>query len=172
MSLTMEITRRDYAIDIPPADFDHLMKSDNWSWSGPTLEEHDFSHLRGVHSIEHNGHFGSAVYLKIDAEDDTPEVHKWVLEVITDRIADIKKARIGLVGEMADELVDALGSDDWPHIRNGLLHTAVAEFTKFDAIEFRKAMVDERGFSLTDTCMQSTWLSQLTEKFPELLETT
>lgn len=169
MTLTMEITRRDYTIDIPTDDFDHLMKSDNLSWSGPTLEEHDFNHLRGVHSIEHNGHFGSCVYLKIDAEDDAPEVHTWVREVITDRIAAIKQARIDQAGELADELVDALGTDDWPHIRDNILHTLVAQAHEFDIIEFRKALVDERGFSMTDTCMQSSWMNRLTEKFGELL---
>ena len=169
MELSLEITRREYAIEIPENAFNHLMMTDTYSWDGPCLDEDAFNHIAGVHSIEHNGHFGAFVYLKVDADADTPELHVNVIEVITDRISDIKHARICNIVDMADELIDALATDDWAYIRDSILHGAFSRFHTFDAIEFRRVMFLEHGFQMTDECLQCGWMTKLIEKFPKEL---
>lgn len=90
-------TRASYAVELEPKHFCAITQAE----SDGVVDYHETLSARlegvgssssgreveGVHSVEYNGHFGSAIYYTVDAEDDTPELHASVTAIITAHIA-------------------------------------------------------------------------------------
>ncbi|ANT63042.1 hypothetical protein AYJ57_21450 (plasmid) [Salipiger sp. CCB-MM3] len=94
-----EIQRRAYCVEIDVADmlaitnaehenlFDYHDKLVFRLEGDGTAKE---AEVKYVHSVEYDGHFGAAIFYSVDDEDDTPELHEQVREIIRDQI---EKAR-------------------------------------------------------------------------------
>lgn len=91
-----ERTRSSYCIEIEPEHFLAVTRAED-DYSIPyeksisarlegTSPTYDSREVEGVHSVEYNGHFGSAIYYTVDAEDDTEELHAKVAAIVTSQI--------------------------------------------------------------------------------------
>ncbi len=92
MSLTFEITKRSYAIEIDIDRFHDLADSESYvsgnaafTRGKQTLCE-KLDALPDTSDIEYNGHFGNFVYVTIDAEADTPELQAQIAQIIEDHL--------------------------------------------------------------------------------------
>jgi hypothetical protein len=72
--LKMLATESDWAQDVDRNLYDDTL------W-GKLLE------VTGVDDVEYSGHFGEFVHFKVEAEHDTPDTHKKVVEVILEHLS-------------------------------------------------------------------------------------
>ena len=94
MALKLKCTARQYAIEIAYDAFNALEDAED-RYLIP-YEEFLFQKLDkipGVDSTEYNGHFGAAIYCRIDAEDDTKQTQSVILSTIQDHIVLCKRQR-------------------------------------------------------------------------------
>ena len=79
MELKFEITGRKYAIDIEESKFMDLLDSESYVTNGGAFQPgcqtlcEKLNPMPGVWGVDYNGHFGAAVYMTIDADEDTNE---------------------------------------------------------------------------------------------------
>ena len=91
--MKLERTRTEYSLELTAEDMLALIGAEH-PFDGkmdPLLSE-KLEKLPGVDSVEYNGHFGAAVYLRVDADHDTPETHAAVIELIGEHIAECRDA--------------------------------------------------------------------------------
>jgi hypothetical protein len=91
--MKFEITNRAYSIEIAETAFIDLLDSESYVTGsaalspGMTTLGDKLDRLPGVTDTEYDGHFGAAIYVRIDAEDDGPELHRLIETIITDHLA-------------------------------------------------------------------------------------
>lgn len=91
--MKLERTRSDYSLELTTEDMLALVRAEDCfnPRVEPLLSER-LEEMPGIDSVEYNGHFGAAVYLRIEVEHDTPETHAAVMELIGEHIADCRDA--------------------------------------------------------------------------------
>ena len=84
----LEITRRSYAITIEDGPFLDLLDSESYVSDNAAFKvgkqtlSDKLDELPGVSGTDYNGHFGAAVYLTIDADEDKPKLHERISRII------------------------------------------------------------------------------------------
>ena len=83
MELKAEVTRRSYCVEIPLNAMMRLLESERTGILplGVMLSE-KMEEIEGVSDVDYNGHFGSNVFYTVDDEDDTPELHEGIFDLI------------------------------------------------------------------------------------------
>lgn len=77
-----EITQRSYVVPVTVRQFTRIeARDDRQLLARETLGEL-LDKLPGVRDIEYNGHFGSHIFFRVDAEDDTPSLHAKIVATI------------------------------------------------------------------------------------------
>ena len=77
-----EITQRSYVVPVTARQFTRIeARDDRQLLARETLGEL-LDKLPGVRDIEYNGHFGSHIFFRVDAEDDTPSLHAQIVATI------------------------------------------------------------------------------------------
>lgn len=100
MTLNFEITARKYAIEIPKDQFLSLLDSESHATKGAAFQKGEktlsekLDELPGVNDTDYDGHFGACIYLTIDADDDTPDLHQQITMVIAKHLAWCSKLKI------------------------------------------------------------------------------
>lgn len=87
-----EVTRRSYSVEINQDDFLNLLDSEShvtndaaFQSGNSTLSE-KLEKISGVSAVDYSGHYGSAIYFDIDADDDTDELKSIISETITNHL--------------------------------------------------------------------------------------
>ena len=84
-------TATSYRIDITMPEMLAILDAESYNKHTtpitPTLDER-LADLRGVKSIEYNGHYGPAIFFTIDADCDTTVVRSFIISTITRFIAE------------------------------------------------------------------------------------
>lgn len=86
--LKFEATQTSYAIEIDEHRFLDLLDSESYVTENAAYNNGNetlfkkLNDLPGIFDIDYNGHFGSAVYLKIDIDDDTDELKAQISNII------------------------------------------------------------------------------------------
>ena len=78
-------TRTEYCIEVPVDQFrklDDLESSREFYQSGAEDLGTALEKLDGVDSVEYNGHYGAAIHLRIDVDDDNEETHAKIKALI------------------------------------------------------------------------------------------
>lgn len=93
MTMTFEITRRSYAIQIDEDAFVSLMNSESYvtdyaahKKDKETLDG-KLNRLPGVSGVNYSGHYGAAIYLSIDADRDKPRLQAQIRRMIERHLA-------------------------------------------------------------------------------------
>lgn len=113
VALVPEITRRSYSVELPTDMFSAITKVEDLFINMKTLGD-KLDALAGTHSTEYNGHFGSAIYFDVDADEGNPYLATGVIK----QHAELCLAALGLLpdyrqqqrdfnqGKISDEPVD------------------------------------------------------------------
>lgn len=155
MTLTLEITRRSYAVEIPMDDFALLEQSDGIKWHGPTFTESDLPD--GVYDLEFNAHFQNYVYFTIDAEDDTPELHAEIVSMIEHKIQEMHN----YMEEDFHLLVKTRGTPEWEQARDTILDRVYDDRSTSQCKQFFNKLL-KHGFTIHE--LQSGSLQRLVYK--------
>ena len=78
--LELQVVRKEYAVDVNTEQFSRLLKRED-KCEGLALVE-ELGKLNGVSNIEYDGHFGSAIYFRIDCDVDSFSLQKKVVKII------------------------------------------------------------------------------------------
>ena len=87
-SLKFEVTQRSYSIEIDDESFLDLIDSESYVTENAAYQKgvetlsQKLNKLPGVWDADYNGHFGAAIYLKIDVDDDTEALQIQIGEII------------------------------------------------------------------------------------------
>ncbi len=91
--MKLERTRTEYSLELTTDDMLALVGAEHPlnPVVDPFLSD-KLEKLPGVDGVEYNGHYGAAVYLRIDAGEDTPETHAAVIDLIGEHVAECRDA--------------------------------------------------------------------------------
>ena len=93
MKFEFEITTRSYSIQIEDDPFLDLLDSESYVSGNAAFDKgqatlnEKLEKLPGVTKVDYNGHFGGAVYLTIDCDEDTTSLKKQIARIIERHLA-------------------------------------------------------------------------------------
>lgn len=124
MALPTRTTSHSVAVDIPEEDFFLILRQE----SIDSYHELDFPDLTamlggidGVHDVEYNGHFGSAIYATFDLDDDgeKPQMDVFLasIETFIEDLRRVKRVAPGVLDYPRHRLEEYLQDDEQGHQR-------------------------------------------------------
>ena len=86
LNLTFEVSHISYCIDVPEEDF---LRLSNREFEHPELTSlcEDLEAIEGIREVDYDGHFGSCVYVTIEAEHDNDQTKNQVIKVISNHLS-------------------------------------------------------------------------------------